>query len=438
MALQSKVAEVFAEEWPVLVATLARDLGDLGLAEESAQDAFIEAAARWGPESTPDKPGAWLLTTARRKAIDTIRRQQRFTDRLPALLELANVPPPEPHRLVDDQLALVFGCCHQSLNTEAQIALTLRQVCGLSTAQIAQAFLVSEATMAKRLVRAKDKIRKAKVPLSVPEPEQLGDRLTAVLGVVYLIFTAGHTAPDGPGLVRGDLCDEAMWLADVVAELLGRREAAEPPVIDVTDDATQRADHADSARSALIDGRAETLGLRALMLFTDARRAGRLDERGELVLLEDQDRSQWDRAMIDQGHDVLGDALALNRIGPYQLQAAIAGAHSSAATWADTDWRSIVWMYGRLARLNPSPVVLLNRAVAISMAQGPEAGLGAIDEILARGHLGDYRYAHAARADLLRRLDRTDDARAAYERALALGGNEAEQQFLRRRIADLS
>lgn len=411
--MRSRVAQVFAEEWPKLVATLTKDLGDLGLAEEAAQDAFTEAATRWGPETTPDKPGAWLLTTARRKAIDQIRRDKRFTERLPALLELSEMPNREPTDLIDDQLALIFGCCHSSLNSEAQIALTLRQVCGLSTNQIANAFLVSTATMAKRLVRAKDKIRAANVPFVVPDANQLPDRLAAVLGVIYLIFTAGHTNSEGPGLIRGDLCDEARWLVDVVGRLLRDRMRDNPGAV------------------------AEVLGLQALMLFTDARRATRIGEDGQLVLLEDQDRSKWDREMVVEGQTIMGEALGFQQLGPYQLQAAIAGIHSGAASWEATDWRSIVWLYSRLASLTPSPVIELNRAVAISMADGPESALAVVEELIADGRLDDYRYLHVARADFLRRLGRTDEAAEEYRIALTLGGNEAEHRFLLARLNEL-
>ena len=431
--IQSVVARVFAEEWPVLVATLTRDLGDLGLAEEAAQDAFVEAAARWGPDTTPDRPGAWLLTTARRKAIDTIRRDKRFTDRLPALLELATTPPRPPTELIDDQLALVFGCCHVSLGAEAQIALTLREVCGLSTNQIAESFLVAPATMAKRLVRAKTKIRAAGVPFAVPDPDQLPERLSAVLQVIYLIFTAGHTTSEGAGLVRGDLCDEARWLAEVVDQLLAQHPTSLPSTRAGTDTPTSTG----TEGRAMTEPVAEVRGLRALMAFTDARRATRTDEHGNLVLLEHQDRSRWDRALITEGQQLLADALVDRQIGPYQLQAAIAGLHASARSWEETDWRSITWLYGRLARIAPSPVVELNRAVAISMHEGPEAGLAAIDALAADGDLGQYRYLHAARADLLRRLDRGAEAHTEYEQALTLTNNEAERAFLQGRLEEL-
>ena len=415
---RGEVAQVFAEEWPVLVATLTRDLGDLGLAEESAQDAFVEASTRWGPDSTPDRPGAWLLTTARRKAIDQIRRDKRFTERLPALLELASTPPREATELIDDQLALIFGCCHASLSSEAQVALTLREVCGLSTAQIAESFLVPTATMAKRLVRAKKKIRTAGVPFVVPDPDQLPERLSAVLQVIYLIFTAGHTNSEGADLVRGDLCDEARWLAKVLNQLI--------------DGASGEPDEANTRTTAEVEG------LRALMAFTDARRPGRTDAEGRLVLLENQDRALWDQTLVDEGQAILAEALAKQSIGPYQLQAAIAGLHSSAASWEATDWRAIVWIYNRLVRLAPTPVVALNRAIAISMHDGPAAGLAAIDELVGGGHLVDYRYLHAARADLLRQLGRRDEAIEEYRQALALGGNEAEHDFLADRLSQLS
>ncbi len=410
--IRSPVSEVFAHEWPVLVATLRRDFGDLGLAEDMAQEAFLEAAARWTPDSVPDRPGAWLLTTARRRAIDQIRRTNRFAERLPTLAQLAAIPPREESELIDDQLALIFGCCHESLNTEAQIALTLRQVCGLSTPQIAESFLVATPTMAKRLVRAKNKIRQAKVPFVVPEPDQLADRVSTVLGVIYLIFTAGHTNSDGPALVRGDLCDEARWLASILDRLMAERTVAAE--------------------------RAEVLGLAALMAYTDARRATRVDDEGRLVLLEDQDRDRWDHGLIDEGSELLGRAARLRNHGPYQLQAMIAGLHATAETWAATDWPSIVQLYGRLAAIAPSPVVELNRAVAVAMADGPAAGLAALEHLSETHELDDYRYFHAARADLLRRLDRRAEAETAYRSALALGGNDAEQDFLRDRLAKVA
>ena len=402
---QHPVARVFADEWTTLVAVLVRDLGDLTLAEDCAQEAFVEAAKRWGPDTMPERPGAWLLTTARRRAIDRVRRERRFTDRLPALQEMVDRPAPLPERLGDDQLALVFGCCHPSLDTDAQIALTLREVCGLSTGQIARAFLVAEPTMAKRLVRAKAKIRAAGVPFSIPAVERLPERLAPVLHVVYLIFTEGHTATDTVAVVRGDLCDEARWLADLLVALL----PAQP----------------------------EVLGLSALLCFTDSRRAARLDGQGRLLLLEDQDRALWDHSLIDAGDERLRRAIALGQPGPYQLQAAIAGTHATAPDLASTDWRGIVALYDRLLQLSPGPVVALNRAVAVAMVDGPDAGLGLLDRLADDGDLADYRYLHAARADLLRRVGRHGEARAAYDRALVLTTNEAERRFLAERLAGL-
>jgi len=424
---RSRVAEVFANEWPVLVATLTRDLGDLSLAEESAQDAFTEAAARWGPDTTPTKPGAWLLTTARRKAIDTIRRGRRFNDRLPALLQLAETPQPEPAKLIDDQLALIFGCCHPSLNHEARIALTLRQVCGLSTNQIGEAFLVPTATMAKRLVRAKKKIRAAGVPFKVPEPAQLADRVDDVLAIIYLIFTEGHTSSDGANLLRGDLCDEARWLASVLIDLLVGHGAQPGPSADLSD-----------LEHDAIAGRAETMGLYALMSFTDSRRSTRTNSSGDLVLLDDQDRSQWDRQLIADGQSMLASAMTLGHVGPYQLQAAIAGIHAQSQDWSCTDWLTIVELYDNLEKLAPSPVVSLNRAAAVAMAEEPSVGLALIDELVESGELDDYRYLHAGRADLLRRLGRHDEATTAYRRAIECSSNDAELAFLRQRITEIS
>jgi RNA polymerase sigma-70 factor, ECF subfamily len=420
--MQPPVARVFATEWPRLVATLVRDLGDLGLAEDVAQDAFVEATHRWVDDaSLPERPGAWLLTTARRKAIDRVRRDRRFASRLPLLVERSMAEPAPRPGAVDDQLALIFGCCHPSLAIDAQIALTLRHVGGLTTAQIARAFLVPEATMAKRLTRAKHKIRAAGVPFIVPGPRLLEQRLDAVLGVIYLIFTEGHTAstpsaattatgPEvaatDPGLVRGDLCDEARWLAGLVADL--------------------------------VPDRPEALGLAALLAFTDARRATRTGADGALVLLEDQDRSRWDADLIATGHHRLETALLQGAVGPYQLQAAIAAVHASAGTSAATNWPMIVDLYTRLHAITPNAVIELNRAVAISMAEGAAVGLRHLDELAATGELDGYRYLHAARADLLRKLDRRGEAVVAYRRALELTDNPAERAFLVRRIADVT
>ncbi len=398
-------AQVFAEEWPKLVATLVRDLGDVQLAEDCAQEAFVEAAARWGPGRTPDRPGAWLLTAARRKAIDTVRRDRRFATRQPELRRIAETPPREPTGLVDDQLALIFGCCHPSLERDAQIALTLRVVCGLSTTQIAAAFLVPQETMAKRLVRAKAKIRLAGIPFKVPPPETRNDRLAAVLHVVYLIFTEGHTGTDTASLVRGDLCDEARFLVG----LLDRLQPDDPDV----------------------------LALAALLCFTDARRATRVDAEGGLILLEDQDRARWDADLIAAGRQLLGRAFGHGRVGVYHLQAAIAAVHATAPSYELTEWRSIVALYDAMMRLDPAPVVALNRAVAVAMADGPTRGLAALDELAADGGLDGYRYLPAARADLMRRLGLLREASAAYEEALGLTDNAAERRFLARRLDEV-
>ncbi len=414
---QSIVAQLFADEWPKVVATLVRELGDVDLAEDATQQAFIEAANKWRPGQTPDRPGAWLMTTARRRAIDTIRRNADLRRKMDSMaadqatsgwFAAASLDPAsddEGHQLVDDQLALIFGCCHPSLNQEAQVALTLRQVCGLSTRQIAAAFLMPEATMAKRLVRAKTKIRDAGVPFTVPDADALDDRLESVLAVVYLIYTEGHSAADATSLIRGDLCDEARWLSDLLADLL-----PEQP---------------------------EALSLSALLNLSDARRAARVDDDGHLVLLADQDRSLWNQSLISAGQERLSHAEKVSPlIGSYQLQANIALAHAEASTAEATDWSKIVECYDLLFALEPTAVVALNRAAAISKASGPAAGLEALNT-LGETHgneLGQYRYFHAARADMLRQLHRWPQAEAAYQVALDLTGNASEQEFLSARI----
>ena len=397
----SAVDAAFRTEWPRLVATLRRELHDLQLAEDAAQDAFVEASRRWRQSGSPDRPGAWLLTTARRKAIDRIRKAKRFDERLPVLAaELERVP--DAHELVDDQLALLFGCCHPAIPRDAQVALTLRSVAGLTTAQIAHAFLVPEATMAKRLVRAKNKIRAAGIPFSVPGADQLPDRLAAVCGVVYAIFTEGHASAHGTTLVRGDLCDEAIWLAETLAELA----PAEP----------------------------EVRSLAALCLLTDSRRPTRIDESGQPVLLADQDRSAWDTDKIRRGTAHLLAANAQGRVGAYQLQATIAAIHSTAARWEDTDWEAIVGVYDVLLANGGSPVVALNRAVAVGEHEGPTRALALLDELAETGDLDRYHYFHSARAEMLRRLDRPDEASAAFEQALQVCDNAEAQDWIRRRI----
>lgn len=400
----STIDAAFRTEWPRLVATLTRELHDLQLAEDSAQDAFVEAARHWRRSGTPDRPGAWLLTTARRKAIDRIRRAKRFDDRLPAIAdELERLP--GPRQLIDDQLALLFGCCHPALTGDAQVALTLRSVAGLTTAQIAHAFLVPEATMAKRLVRAKNKIRTAGIPFSVPEAERLQERLAAVCGVVYAIFTEGHASAHGTTLLRGDLCDEAIWLAETLAELA--------------------------------PDEAEVRSLAALCLLTDARRATRIDDDGLPVLLADQDRTRWDSEKTRRGIAHLLAANALGGVGTYQLQATIAAIHSTAARWEETDWPAIIGVYDVLLSGGGGPVVALNRAVAIGEHEGPAAALALLDELDRSRQLERYHYFHSARAEMLQRLDRPEESAAAFERALRVCDNEEAEAWIRRRLAEV-
>ena len=392
-----------------VLATLIRLLGDFDLAEEALHDAFVTAVERWPQSGVPSNPRAWLVSTGRFQAIDAIRRRARRDarqDEITRRLEAAAPPPPdaEDHALEDDRLRLIFTCCHPALTPDAQIALTLRTVCGLTTEEIAKAFLTRTATLAQRMVRAKGKIRDARIPYEVPAARELPERLDAVLHVVYLVFNEGYSASFGASVVRADLTAEAIRLGRLIVELLPEPEAE---------------------------------GLLGLMLLHESRRAARTSPTGELVLLEDQDRSLWDADAIAEGIACVERALTSRRFGPYALQAAIAAVHAEARTAAATDWVQIAGLYDVLLRADPSAVVELNRAVAIAMRDGPAAGLAQVDAILGRGDLVDYHLAHTARADLCRRLGRRDAARASYLRALELTRQEPERRFIERRLREL-
>ena len=392
-----------------VLATLIRLLGDFDAAEEALSDAFKAALEQWPQEGLPANPRAWLISTGRFKAIDAMRRRARFDalDDVGAKAERTEDPAAwaEPEAIEDDRLRLVFTCCHPALAADAQIALTLREVCGLKTEEIAQAFLVPAATLAQRIVRAKAKIRDARIPYQVPGTRELPERLDAVLRVIYLVFNEGYAASAGATLTRHDLSTEAIRLGRLVVELLPEPEA---------------------------------MGLLAMMLLHESRRAARTSADGELVLLQDQNRGLWDREMIREGTRLVERALSSGGAGPYAIQAAISAVHADARSMAATDWNEIVGLYDVLLRRDGSPVVELNRAVAIAMRDGPAAGLALIDAILARGDLADYRLAHAARADLCRRLGRNADARASYERALALTKQEPERRFIEKRLREVS
>jgi RNA polymerase sigma-70 factor, ECF subfamily len=399
--VKEAVAEAFRDEWGQVVATLIGVTGDWDLAEECASDAFATALTTWSRDGVPRRPGAWLTTTARNRALDRLRRDKVGAEKLRDLALL--VPDTEPPREIpDDRLRLIFTCCHPALAFEARVALTLRTLTGLTTGEIARAFMVPEATMAQRLVRAKRKIRNAGIPYRVPAPEQLPARLNAVLGVVYLLFNEAYAASAGEDLVRQNLSAEAIRLGQVLVSLL----PDEP----------------------------EAMGLLSLMLLHDARRAARVSDDGDLVTLEDQDRTRWDHEKITAGEDLLEKALRLGSPGPYQVQAAIAACHATARTAADTDWRQIASLYWELRKYVPSPVVALNHAVAVAMADGPAAGLALVDAL----DLPGYHLLPATRADLLRRLGRLTEAAVEYRAALALVTSEVEKRYLTARLEEVS
>jgi len=391
-----------------ILATLIRLLGDFDLAEEAMHEAFAAALDTWPQTGVPDKPRPWLISTARFKAIDGMRRRARFDSAqkdLALYLEARiGEAPQEDEEIEDDRLRLIFTCCHPSLAPEARVALTLREVCGLTTEEIAKAFLTTPNTLAQRVVRAKAKIRETPIPYEVPTPQELPERLGAVLHVIYLVFNEGYSAAAGAEVTRAELTGEAIRLGRLLADL-----QPEP----------------------------EVMGLLSLMLLQESRHAARTSPTGELILLENQDRSLWNREQIAEGVALLEKALKSRRFGAYTLQAAIAAVHAQAESVAVTDWRQIVALYNQLLRIQPSPVVLLNRAVAIAMCDGPEAGLAHIDAVLEHGELANYHLAHSARAEMYRRLGRTAEARSSYEKALALTQQEPERQFLQERIRQL-
>ena len=406
--IRQQVEAVYRSESRRVLATLIRLLGDFDRAQEAMQEAFAVALAQWPRDGIPANPRSWLVSVGRFKAIDTIRRRARFDMHLAELaqqLDPSDTTIEDDEDLEDDRLRLIFTCCHPALSPEAQVALTLREVCGLSTEEIASAFLIAPSTLAQRIVRAKAKIRSARIPYQVPSKTDLPDRLDTVLQTIYLVFNEGYAASSGRSLTRADLADEAIRLGRLVMELLP-----------------------DS----------EVIGLLALMLLQESRRTARTSSTGDLILLEDQDRSLWNQAQISEGRLLVQQSLLSGRFGSYTLQAAISAVHSEAQSAAATDWAQIVGLYDLLVQLEPSPVVALNRAVAVAMRDGPLAGLQSIDQILARGDLADYHLAHSARADLCRRLGRTADARESYQKALAIVKQEPERRFLEKRLRELA
>ena len=412
--VENTLEQVFREEYGRIISTLIRTSGSFDLAEESLQEAFTSAASTWERDGAPRNPGAWLTTVAHRKLLDAVRRDKTRTDKQAEVeYETTRLQPfAEPPlrddsvEYPDDRLRLIFTCCHPSLSREAQVALTLRTLGGLTTTEIAHAFLLPEATLAQRLVRAKQKIRLAKIPYEIPSLEIIGERLLAVQAVIYLVFNEGYAASAGQSLLRNDLCAEAIRLGRVLCELLPN----EP----------------------------ENMGLLAVMLLQDSRRGARVNDRGELVTLEDQDRSLWDREEIEEGIRLTETALALGPVGNYQIQAAIAAVHAEAKTADETDWRQIVALYEELLRTTSSPVVALNYAAAVAMSEGVERGLNLMELAGTSGALDNYYLFHASRADLLRRLNRADEAAAAYRQALSLTTNTVEQNYIHRRLRELS
>ena len=413
MSIQAQLNEIYRGESRRVLASLIRLLGDFDLAEEAMHEAFAIALKQWPLQGVPTNPRAWLISVGRFRAIDHLRRQARFESADDLLLQIADDSFQQGIEdigaLEDDRLRLIFTCCHPALAADAQIALTLREVCDLTTEAIARAFLTSAPTVAQRIVRAKAKIRDAHIPYEVPSQSELPERLDAVLRVIYLVFNEGYSATAGETLLQTDLSEEAIRLTRLLGELLD-------PAID----------------------RGEVLGLLGLMLLHQSRQAARTTAAGDLIVLEEQDRSLWQRELIDEGLSIVNAAFRSRSVGAYALQAAIAALHAQAESFAQTDWMEIVGLYDLLLRADPSPVVELNRAVAIAMRDGPAAGLSLIDALTERGELAQYHLLHAARADLCRRLGRVDESRAAYERALALTRQEPERRFLQRRLATLA